>query len=127
MVFRYYNIPNVNPAGILQCGVVGVMVGNPCAADCRCCSNLPAGRPIIAGISPAGSSAFGPLHAVQIVGYDGDDDSMVLTINDPYPYGFSSPYEAAGGGGGSGQYTIRYTRFKSRLRWSQSVYGIDEP
>ena len=176
MVFRYYDIPNLNPAGIYQCGVVGVMVGGFCAQDCRYCANLPAssveniarmitayprfarnylrdqdikqltariavrplraqeirdeidaGRPIIAGISPAGSGAFGPQHAVLIIGYDGDDDSMNLTVNDPYPYGFSSPYEAAGGNGGSGQYTIPYLNFRSRLRWSQSVYKIDEP
>ena len=42
MVFRHYGIPNLNPAGIYQCGVVGVMVGGPCAADCRYCANMPA-------------------------------------------------------------------------------------
>jgi hypothetical protein len=176
MIFTYYDIPNLNPAGLYQCGVVGVMVGGPCALDCRFCSNVPAGsvemirrmitgypqfarsylrnsgikrldarvatraltadeikdeigagRPIIAGISPTGSGAFGPQHAVLIVGYDGDDDTMDLIVNDPFPYGVFSPYEAAGGEGGRGQFTIGYMKFRSRLRWTQSVYRIDEP
>lgn len=177
MIFKYYEIPNVNPAGIYQCGIVGVIVGGPCAMDCRYCSYVPAGtisgirnmivsyprfvrsllhdkdikrltahvashalsddevrdeidagRPIIAGISPLGSvDPASPQHAVLIIGYDGDDDSMDLTVNDPFPYGSSDPYTAVGGNGGEGQYTISYKRFKNRLHWTASLYGIDEP
>jgi hypothetical protein len=173
MVFRHYGVPNLNPAGIYQCGVVGVMVGGPCAADCRYCANMPAynvvnirrmiteypgvarnylrdrripqldariaaraltageireeidaDRPIIAGISPTGSGRGSPQHAVLIVGYSGDRDGIELTVNDPYPYGRYSPYQALGGNGGAGRYRISYARFKSRLRWTESVYEI---
>lgn len=173
MVFRYYGIPNLNPAGVYQCGVVGVMVGGPCAVDCRYCANMPAsnvanikrmliaypevarnylrnpgirqldariaarpltaseirdeldaGRPVIAGISPTGLGTRGPQHAVLITGYDRDGGALELTVNDPYPYGIYSPYQAAGGNGGSGRYAISYNRFKSRLSWTESVYEI---
>lgn len=45
MVFTYYDIPNVNPAGIYQCGIIGALVGsqNPCFYDCRICT-VPAGN-----------------------------------------------------------------------------------
>ncbi len=50
---------------------------------------------------------------------------MELTVNDPYPYGLYSPYRAAfGGDGGAGRYRITYARFKSRLRWTESVFEI---
>jgi hypothetical protein len=37
MVFRYYGIPNFNPAGIYQCGLAAAVFGGPCLADCRWC------------------------------------------------------------------------------------------
>jgi hypothetical protein len=173
MVFRHYRIPNLNPAGIYQCGVVGALVGGPCAADCRYCANMPASnavnlkrmitmypdvarnylrdrriprlgariamraltaaevrdeidsdRPVIAGISPTGSAGASPQHAVLIIGYRGDGDAMDVTVNDPYPYGSYSPYQAAGGNGGAGRYRIPYARFRNRLRWAESLYEI---
>jgi hypothetical protein len=42
MVFRYYDFPNVNPAGDYQCGVVGSL-GGSCFYDCRTCV-FPAGQ-----------------------------------------------------------------------------------
>jgi hypothetical protein len=44
MTFTYYDVPNVNPGGIYQCGVIGVLagVGTPCNRDCRLCT-VPAG------------------------------------------------------------------------------------
>jgi hypothetical protein len=39
MVFKYYGVPNVNPAGIYQCGIIGSLVGvyHPCNRDCSLC------------------------------------------------------------------------------------------
>ncbi|WP_445488559.1 C39 family peptidase [Rhodopseudomonas sp. RCAM05734] len=46
MIFDWYDIPNVSPAGVWQCGIVGAvaaMAGNvPCYYDCKLCS-VPAG------------------------------------------------------------------------------------
>jgi hypothetical protein len=42
MVFRHYDVPNVNPAGHYQCGIVGGL-GGPCAQDCTRCI-VPAGQ-----------------------------------------------------------------------------------
>jgi peptidase C39-like protein len=47
MVFRRYGIPNVNPAGDYQCGIIGALAfraGNAaCNADCRRCAFVNAG------------------------------------------------------------------------------------
>jgi hypothetical protein len=43
MVFRYYGVPNVNPARHYQCGVVGAFFGGACAQDCKLCI-VPAGQ-----------------------------------------------------------------------------------
>lgn len=44
MVFEHYGVPNINPAGIYQCGVIGGIAGpaSPCWRDCRLCI-VPAG------------------------------------------------------------------------------------
>lgn len=44
MIFRHYDIPNLNPVGVYQCGIIGALAGpaSPCWYDCRIC-NVPAG------------------------------------------------------------------------------------
>jgi hypothetical protein len=44
MVFRYYGVPNANPHGYYQCGIVGILAGpkDACWSDCTQCSG-PAG------------------------------------------------------------------------------------
>src|SRR5947207_11062675 len=46
MIFEYYDIPNVNPAGDYQCGIVGLLAAgtwrNDCAYRCQNCT-VPAG------------------------------------------------------------------------------------
>ena len=38
MVFEYYGLPNINPVGNYQCGVIAAwFAGTPCAVDCRLC------------------------------------------------------------------------------------------
>jgi len=89
-------------------------------------SEIDAGRPIVAGISPSGyrTSAVSE-HVALIVGYDDDD----LIVNDPFPFETAAfagdPYVAAGGEPiATGQYRIPYNRFVSRLNWKESIYGI---
>lgn len=38
MIFRYYNVPNVNPADIYQCGIIGYMLGGVCNINCALCN-----------------------------------------------------------------------------------------
>jgi len=40
MVFEHYDIPNVNPNGDYQCGIVGALAGpsSPCFGNCRLCN-----------------------------------------------------------------------------------------
>ena len=46
MVFRYYDVPNVNPFGDYQCGIIGARFGpaTACWNNCRACQ-VPAGHP----------------------------------------------------------------------------------
>ena len=177
MVFEHFGVPNVNPVGEYQCGVIGAMAGpyHPCWSDCTRCV-VPAGspqnitnmllqypriagqltrdsirgvrshhrarsltveeikeeldndRPIIAGISPSGVTGPFAQHVALIIGYEEDDDSITLTVNDPYPYQYvgnrADPYVRAGGDGGDGQYRISYDDFRRRLVWSESFYDL---
>lgn len=46
MVLSYYNVPNLNPVGDYQCGIIGARFGpgTPCWTNCRICQ-VPAGAP----------------------------------------------------------------------------------
>lgn len=46
MVFRHFEVPNVNPVGEYQCGVIGALAGpwHPCWKNCGQCI-VPAGNP----------------------------------------------------------------------------------
>lgn len=46
MVFRYYDVPNLNPVGDYQCGIIGARFGpgTVCWTNCRACQ-VPAGNP----------------------------------------------------------------------------------
>ncbi len=38
MVFKYYGLPNINPVGNYQCGLIAAwFAGTPCAVDCSLC------------------------------------------------------------------------------------------
>lgn len=49
MIFKYLGMPNVNPAGVYQCGIIGALaadqygMSHPCNVDCRNCV-VPAGE-----------------------------------------------------------------------------------
>ena len=177
MVFEHFGVPNVNPAGNYQCGIIGALAGpyHPCWSDCRRCV-VPAGspqnlsnmlfqypriagqltrqsidgvrsrrllrpltgeeirgeldndRPIIAGVNPSGVTGPFAQHVALIIGYEDNDDQLILTVNDPYPYQLVGnrfdPYLRAGGQGGQGQYRINYNNFRRGLAWSESFYDL---
>jgi hypothetical protein len=84
--------------------------------------------PIIAGVSPTGI-AYPPgmgfsEHAVVIVGYEageGDNDSLTLIINDPFPPSVNIWLAAGAETTEPGQYKMSYERFISRMRYGNSI------
>ena len=46
MVFKHFGVPNVNPGGVYQCGIIGAIAGpmHPCWQNCGLCI-VPAGSP----------------------------------------------------------------------------------
>ena len=88
-------------------------------------SEIDAGRPVVAGISPSGYNTSNVSeHVALIVGYDGTD----LIVNDPFPCDLAitgNPYVASGGTKlGEGQYRVSYKTFVNRLVWRESIYQI---
>jgi hypothetical protein len=183
MIFRHYGVPNANPNGDYQCGIVGILAGpnNRCWNNCKYC-NGPAGsfftelnwkqtmllmfktypvqaeqftgkhspritvklsqtplsrqavaaeidgqRPVVTGISPFQPQIVGATqHVALIVGYHQANGLMTLSVNDPYPFGSSNPYLAAGAHlvNGKGQYEIEYDTFGRKLLWQEAFYGF---
>lgn len=89
-------------------------------------SEIDAGRPVIAGISPSGYQATGVSeHVALVIGYNNNN----LIVNDPFPFrtiAFSGdPYEIAGGQEiDSGQYLVDYSAFVDKLNWRESIFDI---
>jgi hypothetical protein len=88
-------------------------------------SEINAGRPIIAGISPSGyrPPAGVSQHVALVIGYEG----VSLIVNDPFPFETNmfagDPYMAAGGRKlGPGRYSVPYSAFTSRLRWGETIF-----
>jgi len=91
------------------------------------------GRPIIAKVSPSGFKIDGiSQHMALIVGYDDSSGALVLTVNDPFPFEddrflwISNPYQPNMdmSGENTGQYEISFERFRSKLKWNQTMYRI---
>jgi hypothetical protein len=91
------------------------------------------GRPIIAGVSPSGFKIDGiSQHMALIVGYDDSSGALMLTVNDPFPFEddrflwISNPYQPNMdmSGENTGQYEISFERFRSKLKWKQTMYRI---
>lgn len=177
MVFDHFGVPNVNPVGVYQCGIIGALAGpmHPCWGDCTRCV-VPAGnsqnitnmllqypriagqltrqpirgvrsyhaaraltvdeikqeldedRPIIAGINPGGITGPSAQHVALIIGYEENENGVLLIVNDPYPYQFVGnrfdPYLRAQGQGGNGQYRVAYDNFRRGLGWTESFYEL---
>jgi hypothetical protein len=91
------------------------------------------GRPIIAGVSPSGFKVDGiSQHMALIVGYDDSSGKLMLTVNDPFPFEddrflwIANPYQPNMdmSGENTGQYEISFERFRSKIKWNQTMYRI---
>ena len=91
------------------------------------------GRPIIAGVSPSGFKVDGiSQHMALIVGYDDRSGNLILTVNDPFPFEddrflwIGNPYQPNMDMSGeyTGQYEISFERFRSKIKWNQTMYRI---
>jgi Peptidase_C39 like family len=90
------------------------------------------GRPIIVEVSPRGFKVDDiPQHMALIVGYDDSSGELVLTVNDPFPFEddrfmwIGTPYPRTKvSGANDGQYEIRLEKFRSKLKWAKTIYGI---
>ncbi len=90
--------------------------------------HIESGNPIIAAISPSGMGYLYPdgmgEHVVVIVGYDDENPSFTILINDPMPFeslGYD-PYLAVGGKLTiPGQYWIDYDIFVRSLIYKDSI------
>jgi hypothetical protein len=91
------------------------------------------GRPIIAGVSPSGFKIDGiSQHMALIVGYDDSSGDLRLTVNDPFPFEddrflwIANPYQPNMdmSGENDGQYEISFERFRSKIKWNQTMYRI---
>ena len=91
------------------------------------------GRPIIAEVSPSGFKIDGiSQHMALIVGYDDSSGALMLTVNDPFPFEddrflwIANPYQPNMdmSGENTGQYEISFERFRSKIKWKQTMYRI---
>jgi hypothetical protein len=90
------------------------------------------GRPVIVGLSPRGFKVDGiRQHMALIVGYDTSSDGLMLTVNDPFPFEdmvflwIGSPYVTAHAiEDGDGRYQVGYEAFRSKLKWTQTLYRM---
>jgi hypothetical protein len=91
------------------------------------------GRPIIVGVSPSGFKVNGiSQHMALIVGYDDSSGALMLTVNDPFPFEddrflwIANPYQPNMdmSGENNGQYEISFERFRSKIKWTQTMYQI---
>jgi hypothetical protein len=91
------------------------------------------GRPIIVGVSPSGFKVDGiSQHMALIVGYDDRSGNLMLTVNDPFPFEadrflwIGNPYQPNMdmSGENDGQYEVSFERFRSKIKWNQTMYRI---
>ena len=89
------------------------------------------GRPIIARVSPSGFKIDGiSQHLALIVGYDDSSGKLMLTVNDPFPFEddrflwITNPYQPNMdmSGENDGQYEVSFERFRSRIKWKETMY-----
>ena len=118
-----------NKAGTIAL-TVQLKVGSLSEAEVK--SELDEGRPIIVGLSPRGFKVDGiRQHMALIVGYNTSSGDLILTVNDPFPFEdmsflwVGSPYlNARASEEGNGQYKVAYDAFRSKLKWTQTMYRI---
>ena len=91
------------------------------------------GRPIIVRVSPSGFKINGiSQHMALIVGYDDSSGGLKLTVNDPFPFEddrflwIGNPYQPNMDMSeeNDGQYEISFERFRSKIKWNQTMYRM---
>lgn len=94
---------------------------------------LDEGRPIIARVSPSGFKIDGISHHLAlIVGYNDSSGDLRLTVNDPFPFEddrflwIANPYQPNMDMSeeNDGQYEVSFERFRSKIKWNQTMYRI---
>lgn len=89
-------------------------------------------RPIIVSLSPSGFAVDGAAqHMALLVGYKEDSEKLTLMVNDPFPFEddrflwIGNPYiNVHTSGPPDPEYDIAYDRFRGRLKWTRTIYGI---
>jgi Papain-like cysteine protease AvrRpt2 len=110
-----------------------VQLKNGSLSDAEVKKELDEGRPIIAGVSPSGFK-IGEIsqHMALIVGYKESSGALMLTVNDPFPFEddrflwIGNPYQPNMdmSGENTGQYEVSFERFRSKIKWKQTLYRI---
>lgn len=94
---------------------------------------LDEGRPIIAQVSPSGFKIDGIAHHMAlIIGYDDSSGALRLTVNDPFPFEddrflwIGNPYQPNMdmSAESESQYEVSFERFRSKIKWNHTMYGI---
>lgn len=110
-----------------------VQLKNGSLSDAEVKKELDEGRPIIAGVSPSGFKIGGiSQHMALIVGYKESSGALMLTVNDPFPFEddrflwIGNPYQPNMdmSGENTGQYEVSFERFRSKIKWKQTLYRI---
>jgi len=110
-----------------------VQLKNGSLSDAEVKKELDEGRPIIAGVSPSGFK-IGEIsqHMALIVGYKESSGALMLTVNDPFPFEddrflwIGNPYQPNMDMSeeNTGQYEVSFERFRSKIKWKQTLYRI---
>lgn len=91
------------------------------------------GRPIVVEVAPSGFKINGiAQHMALIVGYSDSSGALKLTVNDPFPFEddrflwIANPYQPNMDMSeeNNGQYEISFERFRSKIKWTQTLYRI---
>ena len=110
-----------------------VQLKNGSLSEAEVKKELDEGRPIIARVSPSGFKIDGiSQHMALIVGYNDSSGALMLTVNDPFPFEddrflwISNPYQPNMdmSGENTGQYEVSFERFRSKIKWKQTMYRI---
>ncbi|MBI3806085.1 MAG: C39 family peptidase [Nitrospirae bacterium] len=110
-----------------------VQLKNGTLSEAEVKNEINEGRPIIVGVSPSGFKVDGiSQHMALIVGYDDRSGNLMLTVNDPFPFEddrflwIANPYQPNMdmSGENDGQYEVSFERFRSKIKWKQTMYRI---
>jgi hypothetical protein len=112
-------------------GPIGCDQKGGCLTAAQIKTEIDAGRPIIAGITPGGNPNAPPpvpAHVALIIGYIDKGNDIDLIVNDPWPYQLlkqDAPYTLFGGSQNcDANYTIDRSTFCTKAVWNGSLINI---